>query len=150
MVRDYTTQLYEPAAAHAARMVGSEMQAARDLASWKARILAAWGDVRVESVETAEEATALGAERAVTAVVALGSLGADDVEVQLVHGPVGQNDDIAPATSVSMVPLPDDPSRWTASFGCLSAGRYGFTVRIVPSHPDLSSPIDLGRIAWAS
>ena len=41
------------------------------------------------------------------------------------------------------------PSRWTAGFTCDRAGRYGYTVRIVPSHPDLTNPIDLGRIAWA-
>ncbi len=29
------------------------------------------------------------------------------------------------------------------------AGRYGFTVRIVPRHPDLVSPVELGLVAWA-
>ena len=44
MVKDYTPELYEPAAAHAARLTDSHMQAARDLAAWKARVLAAWGE----------------------------------------------------------------------------------------------------------
>jgi starch phosphorylase len=30
-----------------------------------------------------------------------------------------------------------------------SAGRYGFTVRVLPAHPDLAQPVELGRIAWA-
>ncbi|MEJ7585561.1 MAG: hypothetical protein WKF43_16110 [Acidimicrobiales bacterium] len=43
----------------------------------------------------------------------------------------------------------EDRSRWAASFACRRAGRYGFTVRIVPRHPDLSNPVELGCIAWA-
>ncbi len=149
MVRDYTEQLYEPAAAHAARLTGSNLQPARDLAAWKARVLDAWADVKVEAVETSDDIADLGTERAVTAIVALGSLGPDDVEVQLVHGSVGQHDEIEGATAVPMTPVDGDASRWTAAFACDTTGRYGFTVRILPSHPDLSSSIDLGRIAWA-
>ncbi len=27
-------------------------------------------------------------------------------------------------------------------------GRYGVTVRVVPSHPDLTTPVELGLVAW--
>jgi hypothetical protein len=37
-------------------------------------------------------------------------------------------------------------SRWTAAFECVSAGRYGFTVRVVPNHDDLPAFTELGRI----
>ena len=29
------------------------------------------------------------------------------------------------------------------------AGRYGFTVRVVPHHTDLTAWSELGRVAWA-
>jgi len=149
MVRDYVEELYEPAAAAAEKVSSSGLASARELAAWKARVLSAWSDVKVEGVETPDGAVDLGGELPVTAVVSLGSLGPDDVEVQLLHGPVGQNDEIAPASVEAMQPDPGDASRWTASFTCDRTGRYGYTVRIVPSHADLTNPIDLGRIAWA-
>jgi starch phosphorylase len=149
MVRDYVEELYEPAASAAEKVRSSGLASARALAAWKARVLEAWADVRVEGVETSDGPVELGGELPVTAVVALGSLGPDDVEVQLLHGPVGQNDEIASASVVAMAADPSDPSRWTAGFTCDRTGRYGYTVRIVPSHPDLTNPIDLGRIAWA-
>jgi len=31
---------------------------------------------------------------------------------------------------------------------CDAAGRYGYTVRVVPSHPDLSSFAELGVVTW--
>ena len=82
----------------------------------------------------------------------MGSLSADDVEVQLVHGPVGQHDELEHPTITTMTPAGDaapDSLRYRGSFSCGRAGRYGFTVRVVPSHPDLITPIELGRVAWA-
>jgi len=40
-------------------------------------------------------------------------------------------------------------ARYRGEFQCEDAGRYGFTVRIVPSHEDLAASAELGRIAWA-
>jgi starch phosphorylase len=39
--------------------------------------------------------------------------------------------------------------RYVGAFDCESAGRYGFTVRVVPAHPDLVTPVELGLMAWA-
>jgi hypothetical protein len=40
--------------------------------------------------------------------------------------------------------------RYSGSFACESAGRYGFTVRVVPAHPDLRTFAELGCVAWAA
>ncbi len=149
MVRDYTEQLYEPAAAHAARMTAAGLGPARELATWKARVLRGWDDVRVDSVDISEDVADLGSERSVTAAVSLGPLDPADVEVQLVHGTVGQNDEMEAATVAAMVSGDGDPTHWTATFRCDRPGRYGVTVRILPCHRDLASPVELGRIAWA-
>ena len=44
----------------------------------------------------------LGGERRVEAVVELGELTADDAAVQLLHGPVGPNDELAETSIVTM------------------------------------------------
>jgi starch phosphorylase len=147
MVRDYVEELYDPTAAQAERLAADGSVRARQLAEWKDRVEKAWDDVAILSVETDVSVASLGTERVVEAEVTLGSLTADDVEVQLVHGPVGQQDELlAPPTVVTMAPTGD---RYRGSFSCEQAGRYGFTVRVVPSHANLVSPVELGRIAWA-
>jgi starch phosphorylase len=40
-------------------------------------------------------------------------------------------------------------ARFTGSFPCSTAGRHGFTVRVLPAHADLVSPVELGRTVWA-
>ena len=115
-------------------------------------MLAAWEGVKILSVDTDVSVASLGAERSVEANVVLGSVSAGDIEVQLVHGPVGQHDELEQSTITTMTPAGEGASgslRFRGSFSCSRAGRYGFTVRVVPAHPDLTTSIELGRVAWA-
>jgi hypothetical protein len=38
---------------------------------------------------------------------------------------------------------------FTGSFDCNLAGRHGYTVRVVPAHPDLATSAELGCVTWA-
>ena len=60
MVRDYVTELYEPAAAAADARTSDGAAGARELASWKSHVTAAWGGV---SVHVAGDVAQPGAER---------------------------------------------------------------------------------------
>ncbi|MGI8794356.1 MAG: alpha-glucan family phosphorylase [Acidimicrobiales bacterium] len=152
MVRDYVIDMYEPAGARADAVIKSGLASAKDLAAWKIRVTEAWPQVHVVAAESNGGLSQLGGERHVEATVELGSLSSDDVEVQLVHGSVGWGDEIINHAVVSMVAQADDrdgPSRYVGMFKCETAGRYGFTVRVVPSHPQLIASAELGRVAWA-
>ena len=153
MVRDYVEQLYEPTAVRADAIGAANHARARALTAWKDRVLAHWADVAVEAVESDATIADLGTEREVGAVVSLGKLTGHDVAVQLLYGPVGTNDEIASPTQVAMVLRGpgDSPGhhRYVGRFSVEQAGRYGYTVRVVPSHPDLASPVEMGCVAWA-
>jgi starch phosphorylase len=152
MVRDYVEQMYEPAAARADGLLADRARRARDLAAWKQRVLSAWDGVRVETVENDTDVVDLGQPRHVSAVVSLGQLGPDDVDVQLVHGLVGSADELLePAvTTMGLAGREGDGRfRYEGSLTCERAGRYGLTVRAVPAHPDVITFAELGRVAWA-
>ena len=51
MVRDYTTALYEPAAASSLHLAGDGGKPAIELASWRRRVADAWDHVAVTSVD---------------------------------------------------------------------------------------------------
>src|SRR5207249_816774 len=80
----------------------------------------------------------------VEAVIGLGSRGADDVAVLLLHGPVGPTGELqSPSQSpMAFIALDDRPGcyRFEGTFTADRAGRYGLTVRVVPAHPDLATP----------
>ncbi|HEX4978583.1 MAG TPA: alpha-glucan family phosphorylase [Acidimicrobiales bacterium] len=151
MVRDYVERLYEPTATQSDRLETGAHERARRLAAWKERVTRAWPGVRVVSVGSGEPHTELGSTRVVDVTVALGSLAPEDVAVQLLHGGVGPSDELSAPAVEEMLAMGDGGGLHTyrGEFACERAGRYGFTVRVVPSHPDLLSSNELGLIAWA-
>ncbi|MFI6409964.1 glycosyltransferase family 1 protein [Streptomyces sp. NPDC050548] len=153
MVREYVERLYAPAA-HAHRAMTPD--AARELASWKGRVRAAWHGVSVDHVETsAATATAeLGTTLNLRVRVGLGGLAPDDVEVQAVSGRVDPEDRIGDGVAVPLKPVggPDAEGHWLFE-GPLSldrTGPYGYTVRILPAHRLLASSAELGLVAVPS
>jgi starch phosphorylase len=146
MLRDYVTELYEPLSQRAAILSADGYARAKSLAAWKAEVREAWPKVRIEAVAIDDAAADLGALRMVTATVDLGDLAGGDVQVQLLHGPVGPEGDLVTTTTVVMQPM--DGSHYAAALTCTAAGRYGYTVRVVPCHPDLGSFAELGCITW--
>ncbi|MEW2165956.1 glycosyltransferase family 1 protein [Streptomyces sp. NPDC007084] len=153
MVREYVERLYTPAA-HAHRALTAD--AARELADWKARVRASWPQVAVDHLEasSATPTAELGASLSLRVRVGLGDLAPDDVEVQAVAGRVGTDDRIADAVCVPLKPAggSDLEGRWIYE-GPLSldrTGPFGYTVRILPSHPLLASGAELGLVAVPS
>jgi len=146
MVREYVADIYEPLADRAAVLSANGFARAKSLAAWKEEVRQAWPAVKVEGVATESTGADLGAHRMVTATVDLGPLAGGDVAVQLLHGAVDADGELLDATTVVMRPL--DGTHYAGTLTCDSAGRYGYTVRVVPSHPDLGAFAELGCVAW--
>ncbi len=156
MVKDYVHELYEPTARQTDALSLDGHARAKALSEWKHRVTAAWPDVKVLDVE-ADDGTGmvdLGGRREVAVSVELGSLTPDDVAVELLHGPVVGGEELADAQVVQLeldrrTRGGEGPVRYEGSFTCDRSGRHGYTVRIVPAHPDLVQPVEMGCIAWA-
>jgi starch phosphorylase len=152
MVKDYVRELYEPTAAQADALAESGFVRARSLAEWKRKVTGEWPAVKVLGVESDDETGTIDIDgtRRVTATVELGSLAPTDVAVELLHGPVVAGDEMAASEVVQLsLDSGSGPYTYAGSFACETAGRHGYTVRIVPSHRDLVSPVEMGCIAWA-
>ncbi len=152
MVREYVTQLYLPAARSSAALAGGGpgFAGARELAAWKDRVTKAWPGVAIEHVEADDGEQSPGASLVVRASVALGVLSPDDVTVQLVYGPAGDDDEIAaPAFAdleLEAEPSGASPARYAGEAELGRPGPFGYTVRVLPRHPLLASPAEMGLI----
>ncbi|MEV0189382.1 alpha-glucan family phosphorylase [Kitasatospora purpeofusca] len=154
MVREYVERLYAPAAQAQRELAGGgEHRAARELAGWKARVREAWPAVRVEHVEAdcPDEAQELGSALALRVQVTLGPLEPTDVEVQVVSGRVDESDRISDASLLALKPVGgpdlDGRTRYEGSLELGRTGPFGYTVRVLPAHPRLASPAELGLVA---
>jgi starch phosphorylase len=87
----------------------------------------------------------------VAATVRLGRISTDDVSVQLAHGAVGANNELVSPTITELKAdvCQDGVCTYKGKFATDGAGLYGFAVRVVPAHPELANPMDLGLLTWA-
>jgi starch phosphorylase len=147
MVRDYVTQLYTPAAASTHRMDDAP-GGAEGLAEWKNKVRSAWDGVAVDHVDSLDgDQIEVGTKIHVSALVRLGELSPDDVEVQLVTGRVG-GDDRLYEPRVNPFPTGVDVDgglrRYEGWVEAKRAGAIGYTVRVIPHNPLLASPAEMG------
>ncbi len=150
MVRDYVEDLYLPAAQHGERLRADSFAKAKELAAWKARMQEAWTAVKVLNVEGDLNSADLGEKRTVVATIQIGHLSTDDLSVELVHGRVGANGELMDPEPAEMTAESCEHGTCTyrGSFIAEEAGLYGYVVRVVPKHEDLSNKMDLGQVAW--
>jgi starch phosphorylase len=153
MLKEYTLGHYEPAAARSADMVADHFERAKAFVRWRRLVFRGWPSVAVMSTGFEELASATGSRYRVSAQVTLGDLDPTDVSVQLVHGAVEPDDELSDPTFAAMHEsgAADVPGwhRFEHELDFDRSGNFGFTVRIVPSHPDLLNPAYLARVAWA-
>jgi glycogen phosphorylase len=148
MVGDYVTNLYAPAARASRALAADGNQPARDLAAWKDRVRRAWGGVRIEHVEADGAEPSLGAVLDVRVTVALGDLSASDVCVEVVYGRPGEDDEIVDPMHVALTPDDSAPGRFSGSVELSQPGPFGYTGRVLPSHPLLDNAAELGLVTY--
>ncbi len=155
MVREYVERLYIPAARAEREITENANAPARDLAAWKARVLAAWPKVHVTHVESGgvDATPQVGDQLHVRAQVELDGLSPEDVLVEVVYGRAWDQDTLTDAQRVPLELQTGDDSGATTFAGTVPlarAGSFGYTVRVTPANPLLASPAELGLVATAA
>jgi len=154
MVRDYVTELYAPAADAAARLRTDGFAGARALAAWYEVVRSGWPTVAVAHVESAGvgDTPELGATLHLRAEVILGSLEPEHVVVEACHGRVDETEQLhdMQCTSMAYVGNGESTHRFEAFIPLERAGSFGYTVRVLPYHPLLSSAVEPGLIVAAT
>ncbi len=154
MVREYTQRLYTPAAVAGRAMIADGYAGARDLAAYKQRALGGFHGVSVDYADSLDmpDTPQVGDEFRVRAMVSLGDLSPDDVEVQVVHGRVDDADhltDVLVVPMAAMAPTGEGRTPYEGKVRIRRTGAIGYTVRVLPHHAGLASPAEMGLIANA-
>ncbi|MDS1113760.1 alpha-glucan family phosphorylase [Gordonia westfalica] len=148
MVRDYTTELYCPAAVAYVAACADDYAGARDLAVYRRELEAGWGSVVVAGVD--EESVDDGLR--VSAHVAVGEIDPESLRVQLVLGRVTDDGDLVEPAITDMIPAADRDASGRVVFSVLAtppaSGHLGYTVRVLPRHEQLSHDAELGLVRY--
>jgi starch phosphorylase len=152
MLWEYSERYYLPAAKYYAQMTGDKMERAKQLAQWKQFMRQHWGEVRIEKVEAARDSTRrVGEGHELTALVRLGSIQPKDVSVEIYYGPLNAERQIVQPHTAAMSlagAAGAGVHRYTGVIPCERSGLHGFTVRVLPAHPDINHSMSTGLIIW--
>ncbi|GAB6036992.1 alpha-glucan family phosphorylase [Fundidesulfovibrio butyratiphilus] len=153
MVEDYAKNAYVPAIDNYNRLVRADYAAAKDLAQWRMEMMTKWGNLQVRNIQAADPGQVyVGEPIPVSAEVWLNGIRTQDVRVEIYCGPVDYDGKFAQRETTIMSPeakLEDGWQVFTGEVMPVEAGRFGFTVRILPHHPLLLDSHSLGLIKWA-
>jgi len=152
MVQEYTEKLYAKAADRALALGADGCKSAVSQSEWRARVAAAWPNVKIESLDWAEGArVSVGEELSVEAVVSLGALSPADVSVEIYFGKLHGEHVLTKGASRAMEPVSElagGKTRFRGALSAVEAGEHAFAVRVLPKHRGLAGPHAMGLIAW--
>lgn len=152
MVSEYTERYYMPAHQRYLRLAAPDITRGKNLANWKKKVYAQWGNVQVLEVKTESAELKVGSEQEVTAKVRLGALTPDDVIVQAYYGDLDTHGMLINGSAVAMQPNGGGSGgvyTFSTKVAYRTTGNHGVSVRVLPNHEDLPTPFMRGLIRWA-
>ncbi len=152
MVSEYAEKFYIPCTLRRNLFTKDNRARAKQLADWKAKIRDAWGKVKVAKVESGPvESLPFGSKLNVRASLALAGLSTDDVTVEIYYGPMDPSGRIITGKAIEMHPVGESNAlaEFAGDIVCDLTGQLGFSVRVIPSHPDLAQKHETTLITWA-
>jgi starch phosphorylase len=155
MVKEYTEQLYIPAAQAHENFSRDGCGAATQLSQWKAQMRKDWPQVQISDVQVANkdrQSILVGESLQISARVHLGAVDPQHVRVEAYHGELDNGDIHNPTATVlhqSGKADGDGNYIYEGSVPATESGTYGFSVRVVPTHPCLMQAHELRLITWS-
>lgn len=153
MLKEYTEKFYIKCKDRYSDLNKNERARAIELSEWKKKVRHCWPDLVIEDVvSNTEGELCVGEDLEVTATLSLGGLDCDDVLVEAYVGLVDADGSIVNGKAVVLERQKTKSKTHCTYKGiaqCVTSGRLGFSVRVIPSHADLGCPFELHRIEWA-
>jgi starch phosphorylase len=154
MVKEYTERLYIPAARSHENFSHNGCEPATQLSQWKARMRKDWPQVRIHDVQVGNkdrQNILVGESLQVSCHVNLGDVDPNHVRVEAYHGEAENGGIKNPSITVLNASgrNGDGSYVYQGSVPASESGAYGFSVRVVPTHPNLMQAHELRLIAWS-
>lgn len=153
MIMDYAKTTYVPAYENYQKLAHNEFSGAKELSAWRMDVMTKWDKLEIRNVRAAEaDQLYVGENVRIEADILLNGLPPENVQVESYFGPIRHDGEFASREVTTMLPAGDPHDGWQTYQGVATppeAGRFGFTVRAVPTHSLLLDPHSLGLIQWA-
>ena len=152
MVLEYAERFYMPAAKRYSDLAAQAGAKLGPIVEWRKRLRASGSGVKITRVQTGgSRAIRVGEKVPLTVSLVLGEIPPEDVRVQIVSGSVNPSGAIVNGSCTDMKPagMAGNEHQYEGQLECLESGSYGFSVRVIPYHPDVRVPFEHPWLVWA-
>ena len=151
MVQDYVHRFYVPSALNWKRIGLNGFEGARELTRWADKMRASWSQLQIlDKRADTGKGIQVGQKLRVEVRMRLGVLSPKDLAVDIYYGPVDSKADLLDRETIPLQDFTQEEKGmvFRGEIPCQEVGRFGFRVRVLPSHPLLVNPHSLGLILW--
>ncbi len=152
MAAEYTENYYIPTLDFSRSIADDELEGVRELANWKEAVREKWGGVLIEGVDSTglNDTLTVGDTIGITARLRAPGLSAEDLSVEIQFGSAS-GDGWLNERAQSRLNFQREESGvlfFTGEIRCTEAGRFGYTVRVLPAHPRYGRVVEPGLVHW--
>jgi len=151
MVKEYTDTFYMKAYKNWKNLSADSFARTKELVKWKRFVNDHWHEVQIINAGVQKKEVEVGFALKIEAEIKLGSLKPEDVTVQIYNGPLDGDYNIVDSNTDVMKytgPVQDDLYSYEGFIPCDESGLFGYSVRIMPNHPDLTDQFGLEHMRW--
>lgn len=154
MLNDYAGRFYNKLHERSVRLCSNGYELAKQLASWKQRMIMGWDRIEVVEViypDTSGKPLMLGQEHAGYVVLDLKDLNVSSVGVELVVAEKNPKNGTMAKPDVQELRLENIEgglARYSLQIYPTRAGAFHYGIRIFPKHPDIPHRQDLAIVKW--
>jgi starch phosphorylase len=154
MVKEYAERLYIPAAKSHQDFAQDNCAGATQLSQWKSKMRKDWPQVRIYDVQVSNkdrQSILVGESLQVRARVHLGAVDPKHVRVEAYHGEAEDGGIKNPAVTILSESSQDGDGSYIyqGNVPASESGAYGFSIRVLPTHPHLMQAHELRLITWS-
>ncbi|HDT15462.1 MAG TPA: glycosyltransferase family 1 protein, partial [Firmicutes bacterium] len=151
-VMEYTEMFYKPAGLQHNIILKSDYEKAKEIAKWKYHIARNWSGLNIESVYAENNSNIkVGEKTLIKTEIQTAGLSEKDILAEIYYGYNRGSDSLVDINTVPMKFTGDKDGKkvFEAYLEPGSSGKVNYTVRVLPSHPDLPIKFIPGYIKWA-
>ncbi len=151
MVQDYLHRFYIPSSLRWDRIRAEDFKGHRELMHWMEHVKRHWSRIKIIGKRSdSRRGIILGNPFPVEVDLDMPGLRPQDLLVEVYYGPVDSKANFQSRSTILLQAnrQAGDIYTFKGEIPCLSVGRFGFRIRILPHHPLLSNPYSMGLILW--
>lgn len=149
---DYYNQFYRKLESRYETLSDNDLKNTFKLIRWKEKVLTAWENIEMVSVDSqssADGVCALGEHFTVSVKMKLGTLNPEDVKIELlIIKLLGNDRHFHRKHQLNYVDTIDGQAQYSCTIEPNDAGVWDYAIRVIPTHPLLPHDLDFNLVKW--